>query len=257
MKKYKSLGQHFLRDPQISQDMVARFINETPCKNVLEIGPGDGAITQFLLLHNDINYKIVELDERLVQLHHKDPQRNHIEIIHCDFLKLNLRSVFDGSPFSIIGNFPYNISSQIIFKILDTPQLVPYLVGMFQREFAMRVISNSGHKDYGIPSVLTQYHYDCHHWFDIAPNLFEPPPKVWSTIISLNLKQEIRSDIDLSIFKRIVKATFNQRRKMLRNTLRAVMNESQLKNPLIEKYLMLRPEQITLDDYMNIATICS
>lgn len=172
-------------------------------------------------------------------------------------MQLDLKQLFQGEPFAVIGNFPYNISSQIIFKILDDIELVPQLVGMFQKEFADRVISMPGKKDYGIPSLLTQVYYNCEKWLDLAPELFDPPPKVWSSIISLKRKEVIEKDFDHRIFKLLIKQSFQNRRKMLRNTISEFFPNGEI--PQLPSFsretATLRPEQLHYQDFIYLSKL--
>ncbi len=248
MKAKKALGQHFLNDSQLAANIANSMttVNEFP--KVLEIGPGKGILSQFLI-NQDYDFQAVELDGDMVNvLAQSHPA---MKVIHSDFLKLDLRSIFTSEQFIIIGNFPYNISTEIIFKILKQVDLIPEMIGMFQKEVAERIISKHGSKVYGITSVLTQLFYEGEKLFDVPPHSFNPPPKVDSAVIRLTRKKE-KPYCDLSLLKQIVKMGFNQRRKMLRNTLKSVV-----KNPEIlkNKIFTLRPEQLSVIEFVQLTNL--
>lgn len=243
VKPKKSLGQHFLTN----EDIAARIVESisTSPKNVLEIGPGMGVLTKYLLQKKYEHFKVVELDGESVEFlksHYPDLSGN---IIAQDFLKLDLNSLFKDQ-LVIIGNFPYNISSQILFKILDSKDLVNETVGMFQKEVAERVASQPGNKQYGILSVLLQAFYDIEYLFTVDENQFLPPPKVKSAVIRLVRNPQKRLSCSESLFKQVVKAGFNQRRKTLRNSLSQFEFQPDFRqNEIFAK----RPEQLTVQDF--------
>jgi 16S rRNA (adenine1518-N6/adenine1519-N6)-dimethyltransferase len=246
----KSLGQHFLHDEHIAQRIVQSFCDELGVnKNVLEIGPGKGALTKYLLTKNEINFQLVEVDEQMIDfLLGQFPSLKNKIIAHdfltMDFKKLNL-------PVSIIGNFPYNISTQIVFKILENKNDVPLMTGMFQKEVAKRICSMHGNKEYGITSVLAQAFYDCTYLFSVSNGCFSPPPKVESGVIKLKRKEKMVAEInDEKIFFLVVKTAFNQRRKMLRNALRGLeWKEGFLQNKIFD----LRAEQLSVTDFIHLS----
>ena len=244
MKAKKALGQHFLIDENLSRQIAYSLQSLPHYKNVLEVGPGKGILTQFLI-PQDISFKVVELDKDMVSILIKSFPDLHDRIIHLDFLKLDLRRIYDDEPFLLIGNFPYNISTEIIFKVLDNKDLIPEVVGMFQREVADRFIAPHGNKTYGITSVLTQAFYHGEKLFDVGPMSFNPPPKVNSAVIRLTRKEN-PIQCNPKFFKQIVKLGFSQRRKMLRNTLKGIV-----KNPVLfeDKVFTLRPEQLSVADF--------
>ena len=211
----------------------------------MEVGPGQGILTDFLA-QKPFDLKLVELDDDLfVHLKEKyvDLSKN---IIHEDFLKLNLSEVFD-SPFAIIGNFPYNISSQIIFSILANHEQVPEMIGMFQKEVAERICADEGSKIYGITSVLTSFHYERELLFDVGPNNFDPPPKVNSAVIRLIHKENPPIIENYKSLKSMIKMAFNQRRKMLRNSLKPILQEIRLENiPFLDR----RPESLSPEEFI-------
>ncbi|MCQ2269982.1 MAG: 16S rRNA (adenine(1518)-N(6)/adenine(1519)-N(6))-dimethyltransferase RsmA [Bacteroidales bacterium] len=243
VKPKKSLGQHFLTNEDIAARIV-ESISSSP-KNVLEIGPGMGVLTKYLLQKKYEQFKVVELDGESVEFlksHYPDLSGN---IIAQDFLKLDLNSLFKDQ-LVIIGNFPYNISSQILFKILDSKDLVNETVGMFQKEVAERVASQPGNKQYGILSVLLQAFYDIEYLFTVDENQFLPPPKVKSAVIRLVRNPQKRLSCSESLFKQVVKAGFNQRRKTLRNSLSQFEFQPDFRqNEIFAK----RPEQLTVQDF--------
>jgi 16S rRNA (adenine1518-N6/adenine1519-N6)-dimethyltransferase len=241
----KSLGQHFLKDENIARKIIAA-LQKKSFERLLEIGPGAGALTKFLLEIKNIDFKAIELDEEKIEyllLHYPDLKD---KIIHQDFLKSPVP--FD-KDFIVIGNFPYNISSQILFKILEWKEQVPIVIGMFQKEVAQRIASKPNNKTYGILSVLVQAFYDVKYLFDVAPASFNPPPKVMSGVIELqirNRKLEIKNE---EFFFRLVKMAFNQRRKKLRNAVRNLFDENILQDQIFDK----RAEQLSVDDFAALS----
>ncbi|HWB27333.1 MAG TPA: 16S rRNA (adenine(1518)-N(6)/adenine(1519)-N(6))-dimethyltransferase RsmA [Chitinophagaceae bacterium] len=237
----KSLGQHFLKDENICRKIVAA-LQEHPFEQLAEIGPGGGALTKYLLQIPGINFKAIELDEEKVQyLQHTYPGIQG-KIIHEDFLRTTVP--FSGT-FTVVGNFPYNISSQILFKILDWYEQVPVVIGMFQKEVAQRIASKPGSKVYGILSVLIQAYYTVEYLFDVPQGCFNPPPKVMSGVIRLTLKEESLTVKSRQLFFTLVKTAFNQRRKMLRNAVRGLFEEEVLKEEIFDK----RAEQLSINDF--------
>jgi 16S rRNA (adenine1518-N6/adenine1519-N6)-dimethyltransferase len=235
----KSLGQHFLKDENICKKIVQAVEDQQPSQ-LLEIGPGAGAITKYLLQLPDVSFKAIELDtEKVNYLLHNYPLLNN-KLINQNFLEA--APPFEGS-FHIVGNFPYNISTQILFHILDWKQQVPVITGMFQKEVAQRVAAKEGNKVYGIMSVLVQAFYDVEYLFDVHENCFNPPPKVKSGVIRLTkaaTTPPMRSERDFFV---LVKTAFNQRRKMLRNGLKSLFDEEILKDEVFTK----RAEQLTVE----------
>jgi 16S rRNA (adenine1518-N6/adenine1519-N6)-dimethyltransferase len=248
MKAKKSYGQHFLTNEGTSEKIANSLLKLHDTKNVLEIGPGKGMLTKYLIAQ-DINLKVIEADKDMVDyLENHYPQLGE-KVIFLDFMKASLPKVFDGQPFYIIGNFPYNISSQIVFKALKHPELVPEIVGMFQKEMAERIISPPGSKEYGVISVLTQAYYDGEMLIKVPPGAFNPPPKVNSAVIRLKRKANPDLGCDERKFRNIVKTSFNSRRKMMRNTLKSIVNDEQI---LIDKEFDARPEQLSVKDFINL-----
>lgn len=242
----KALGQHFLCDDGIAQRIVDSL--QTPNPNVLEIGPGMGVLTQFLLKRDDIDFRVVEIDKESVEYLQCHYPQLAPRILSADFLKLNLAEMY-SEKVSIIGNFPYNISSQILFKILENKDLVTETVGMFQKEVAERVASQPGKKMYGILSVLLQAFFDIEYLFTVHENSFNPPPKVKSAVIRLKRNPAKQLHCDEKLFKSVVKTAFNQRRKTLRNSLKTFAFEPKFAASPI---FALRPEQLSVAQFEEI-----
>lgn len=243
-KKY--LGQHFLTDSNIARK-IAGTLSET-AEQVVEIGPGTGMLTRFLLERSFKRLVPVEIDaESVVFLKKNYPQLNN-DLIEGDFLKLNLSDIFQGE-FAITGNFPYNISSQILFKALDYYPKVTEITGMFQKEVAERIVSGHGNKTYGILSVLLQVYYEPCYLFTVHEQVFNPPPKVKSAVIKLVRRPEPPSGLDKQLLFTVVKAAFNQRRKTLRNALAAVCD---MQVPLLSEWSMKRAEQLSPEDFIKL-----
>lgn len=241
----KSLGQHFLKDENISRKIVEALLAQ-PFSNLVEVGPGAGALTKYLLQIDHIEFKAVELDEEKVNfLLHTYPSLQH-KIIQGNFLEI--AAPFNNN-FTVVGNFPYNISSQILFKILEWKEKVPVVVGMFQKEVAQRIASKAGSKVYGILSVLIQAFYKVEYLFDVHENSFIPPPKVKSGVIRLvktNTLLPMKSEKDFFI---LVKAAFNHRRKTLRNATKSLFNEETLAKDIFNK----RAEQLSIEDFAQLS----
>jgi 16S rRNA (adenine1518-N6/adenine1519-N6)-dimethyltransferase len=244
----KSYGQHFLVHESNASQIAGFIDNLTPGSNVLEIGPGRGMLTKYLL-GKSINLKMVEADVDMVNLLKTKYKIPEDQMIHLDFLKLNLSKVFDGAQFVIIGNFPYNISSQIVFKMINSKHIVPEMVGMFQLEMAERIIAKHGGKDYGVISVLTQAFYEGTMLLKLSPSDFNPPPKVNSAVIRLVRKDITQLDFNERILRNIVKSSFNQRRKMLRNTLKPLVNDQEI---LADDFFNKRPEQLSVEEFISL-----
>lgn len=242
----KSLGQHFLKENDIA-DRIAHSLSGDKSLKVLEIGPGTGILTASLLKSGISDLYCIEVDDRsVVYLKEHFPELNN-RIIHDDFLKVDL-SFMGPHPFRIIGNFPYNISSQILFRVLENYRMVTELVGMFQKEVAVRVASGPGNKDYGILSVLLQAYYHIEYLFTVPPAAFIPPPKVDSGVIRMQLKDHPGPGCDPVKFKTVVKTSFNQRRKTLRNSIRSLAMNGTEHLPFMSQ----RPEEL---DYQQFAQL--
>ncbi|MBD2704473.1 16S rRNA (adenine(1518)-N(6)/adenine(1519)-N(6))-dimethyltransferase RsmA [Spirosoma sp. BT702] len=257
VKPKKALGQHFLRDLSIAQDIAALLTGHGGYQKILEIGPGTGVLTQFLLKDNRFTTYVIEIDRESV-----DYLKQHVpalegRILPADFLTIRPDLLPDKqpdnvTPFAVIGNFPYNISTQILFKVLDMRDRVPEVVGMFQREVAQRIASGPGNKDYGILSVLLQAWYDIKYEFTVEPHVFDPPPKVHSGVISLRRNNVTNLGCDERKFKQVVKQGFSQRRKTLRNALKPLNpSEAALNSPFMEK----RAEQLSVAQFVELTKL--
>jgi len=244
----KSLGQHFLNDISIAKKIVESL---SPCQNILEIGPGTGILTQFLLKKNN-NLKLVEIDNESVNFLILELKINKSIIYNQDFLNLDLSKIFENNNFSVIGNFPYNISSQIVFKIIENRKLIPEMCGMFQYEVAERICENEGSKKYGIISVITQAFYETKLLFEVPNNFFSPQPKVNSAVILLKRKKNLKIDCDEKLFFKIVKLSFQQRRKTLRNSLKQINLSDNLREHII---FDKRPEQLSVDQFVDLTNL--
>ncbi|MEA4867683.1 MAG: 16S rRNA (adenine(1518)-N(6)/adenine(1519)-N(6))-dimethyltransferase RsmA [Rikenellaceae bacterium] len=276
VKPKKALGQHFLKDNKIAERIVKALVSpettpvtdpETaavPATNqVLEIGPGTGVLTAFLVKEQGIDFKLIEIDDESVRyLREYYPQLGD-SLIEGDFLRMDLEALFPGK-FMIIGNFPYNISSQIFFKVLDHREKIPTVVGMLQKEVAQRLASPPGNKDYGILSVLLQAWYNIEYLFTVDENSFIPPPKVKSAVIRITANDRKELGCDEVLFKKVIKATFNQRRKTIRNSIKSLLSTldttgkayealCRARTPLLAK----RPEQLSVEEFVELTLIVS
>ncbi|MEO8713292.1 MAG: 16S rRNA (adenine(1518)-N(6)/adenine(1519)-N(6))-dimethyltransferase RsmA [Parafilimonas sp.] len=237
----KSLGQHFLKDENISRNIVSALTKHS-FNQLLEIGPGAGALTKFLLQLDNIEFKAIELDDEKIEYLLQTYPSIKNKLIHKDFLKADIP--FENN-FVIVGNFPYNISSQILFKTLEWKDNVPLMIGMFQKEVAQRIASKPNSKIYGILSVLVQAFYNVEYLFDVSPLSFTPPPKVVSGVIELTIKNEAAKMRTEKDFFLLVKTAFNQRRKKLRNAVRNLFTEDILQLEIFDK----RAEQLSVEDF--------
>ena len=236
----KHLGQHFLTAPDIAQK-IADTLKFDTFKRVLEIGPGTGVLTQFLL-HKTEDLTVVEVDtESIVYLENHYPQLKK-RILQQDFLKMDIKVIFQNHPLAIIGNFPYNISTQIVFKVLEHRHQIPFFSGMFQKEVAKRICETAGSKKYGILSVLCQVFYNTNYCFTVKPGVFHPPPKVDSGVITLSRKTDFELSCDEALLFKVVKTSFQQRRKTLRNSLKSLALP---KNLTEDSIFDQRPEKLT------------
>lgn len=246
----KHLGQHFLADKNISRK-IADAILYDKVRNVVEIGPGTGALTEFLMLQ-DNKLKLIDLDKESIEyLHQKYPEKK-ADIIYGDFLKMDCKDYFE-EEFIVTGNFPYNISTQIMFKVVENRKQVTEVVGMFQKEVAQRIAEKHGSKTYGILSVIVQAFYDVEYLFTVSENVFIPPPKVKSGVIRLIRKENQKLDCDEKLFIQIVKATFNQRRKTIHNSLKKLG----LDKSTPEKFATKRPEQLSVEEFVELTKLMS
>src|SRR6476646_5554856 len=244
----KHLGQHFLTDKNIAEKIVNSLIHYDKYQQVLEVGPGMGVLSDFLLQKKEYETYLIDIDtESFYFLQKKYPELGD-KLLNADFLHLNFASIFPSS-FAIIGNFPYNISSQILFKILDNRNQVPEVVGMFQKEVAERCTAKAGSKEYGILSVFLQAYYKCEYLFTVKAGVFNPPPKVLSAVIRLSRNATETLGCDEKLFWQVVKAGFNQRRKTLRNALSSLINKEKMTD---NKTLDLRAERLTVDDFVKL-----
>ena len=249
----KNLGQHFLTDLNIAKQ-IADTVDACPELPVLEVGPGMGVMTQFLV-EKPRPLKVVEIDrESVAYLKATLFREQENPIIEGDFLRMDLREVFDGQPFVLTGNYPYDISSQIFFKMLDNKDLIPCCTGMIQHEVAVRMASQPGNKQYGILSVLIQAWYHVEYLFMVEPGVFNPPPKVKSAVIRMTRNEVTDLGCDEQLFKRVVKTVFNQRRKMLRVSLKQIFNGVQSASATFFEDPMMtrRPEQLSIPEFVEL-----
>ena len=256
----KALGQHFLTDLSIARAIAqALEVDKGTVMPTLEVGPGMGVLTQYLLERNDVDLRMVEVDsESIDYLLAHFPQVNG-KLMEADFLKLQLENFFPDQ-FCVIGNFPYNISSQIFFKVLDYKEQVPQVVGMVQKEVAERLASPPGKKAYGILSVLLQAWYDIEYLFTVSEHVFNPPPKVKSAVIRLRRNDRTDLGCDAALFKSIVKTSFNQRRKTIRNSVKPLAKEYHIPAEILSvmpsgeqvNLLDMRPEQLSVEQFIEL-----
>lgn len=248
VKPKKFLGQHFLKDLQVAQD-IADTVDACPSLPILEVGPGMGVLTQFLL-KKERPVKVVELDFESVAFLRENFSIMGENIIEQDFLKMDLSQLFGGQPFVLTGNYPYNISSQIFFKMLDYKDLIPCCTVMIQKEVAERIAAGPGSKTYGILSVLIQAWYHVEYLFTVHEHVFNPPPKVKSAVIRMTRNETSELGCDEKLFKQIVKTTFNQRRKTLRNSISPILGKD---NPLSSDPIFnKRPEQLSVQEFIDL-----
>ncbi len=244
----KNLGQHFLTDKNIAREIV-EHLQATNVDRILEIGPGMGILTRFLLENKSYETYVIEIDHESVEyLHHHFPQLSD-HIIEGDFLKLNLLSEVSDQPFALIGNLPYNISSQIFFKILENRNLIPEIVCMLQKEVAKRITSGPGSRVYGILSVFLQTWYNVEYLIDVPPYVFDPPPNVQSAVIRLTANGRTDLGCNEALFFKIVKQAFNQRRKMLRNSIKCFSTRIEELDAVL---LTRRPEQLSVAEFIDL-----
>lgn len=256
VKAKKHLGQHFLKDESIALQ-IAETLSMDNYGKVVEIGPGTGVLTKYLLAR-DIDLIAMDLDEEsIIYLNHSFPLehsdilngKGSLQVIEGDFLKFDIKTLLGEEQFAITGNFPYNISTQIVFKMLEYRDQIPEFSGMFQKEVAQRICEKGGNKTFGILSVLVQAYYDATYLFTVSPQVFDPPPKVESGVIRLVRKKNFKLDCDEKLFFRVVKAVFNHRRKTIRNSLKTFELSDNLKEDAI---FDLRPEQLAVADFLEL-----
>lgn len=251
VKPKKNLGQHFLKDTEIAKH-IAETLDGFPLLPVLEVGPGTGMLTRYLI-EKGRNLTVVEIDRQsTAYLREHFPELKN-KIIENDFLKLDLGKLYNNSAFCLIGNYPYNISSQIFFKVLDNKNIIPCCAGMIQKDVAERIIAPPGNKTYGILSVLLQTWYNIEYLFTVGEQAFIPPPKVKSAVVRLTRNKREKLDCNEKLFKSVVKTGFNQRRKMLRNSLKSLLpDESRMPdNPLLNQ----RPEQLSIAQFEELTNL--
>ena len=247
----KALGQHFLTDQSVARAIVAALSADSPVRDVLEIGPGMGVLSQYLVQREDIDLKLIEIDSESVEylLTHLPGMEGRL--MEGDYLRLDMTRIFPG-PYRVIGNFPYNISSQIFFKILEDKDRVPEVVCMIQKEVADRIAEKPGSKVYGILSVLLQAWYDIEYVISVGPGAFVPPPKVHSAVIRLRRNARTELGCDERLFKQVVKTAFNQRRKTLRNALKPLLPEdADTSDPIFD----LRAERLGVEDFVRLTLL--
>jgi len=250
----KHLGQHFLKDESIAQKIAETLSFQGYC-NVLEIGPGTGVLTKYIL-REKVNLVAMDLDRESIaylksgfSLENNLEEKGKLTVLEADFLKFDILSLFKKEQFAITGNFPYNISTQIVFKMLEVKNQVPEFTGMFQKEVAQRICSKEGSKAYGILSVYAQTFYDATYLFTVPPEVFDPPPKVESGVLRLKRKNDFKLGVDEQLLLRVIKTAFNQRRKTLRNSLKSFGLSDNLKEDAI---FALRPEQLAVADFVGL-----
>jgi len=247
VKAKKHLGQHFLKDESIAE-RIADTLNLEGYNDVLEIGPGMGVLTKYLLA-KPVNIYVIEIDTESVTYLDENYPKLKDKIISRDFLKYNINEIFDGRQFAIIGNFPYNISTQIVFRALEYRNQIPEFAGMFQKEVAERICEKKGTKTYGILSVLVQAFFDAEYLFTVSEDVFIPPPKVKSGVLRLRRKENFTLPCNEKLFFTVVKTAFQQRRKTLRNSLKTLNLSDNLREDTI---FDLRPEQLTVEQFIGL-----
>ena len=250
MRAKKSYGQHFLHDDNICREIADAILALDNIDVLIEVGPGQGAITRYLI-ESSIPFFVIEADRDMVSYLKKNlPALPKDHIIEADFLKVNLEKLFPDQQIAIVGNFPYNISSQIVIKCIDLRHQVQHMLGMFQKEMADRMLSGPGNKTYGSLSVQSGAYFDGRSVLNVGPGAFKPPPKVQSTVIALTRKHAPMKVHDSKRFRQVVRAAFNQRRKMLRNSIKSLVDDAAL---LESEIFTKRPEQLSVQDFVDIA----
>ena len=240
----KHLGQHFLLDENISKNISDSLTNTANYNTIIEVGAGTGALTKYLLEKEE---KLIALDVDQESIEYLKKHYPELDIRNLDFLKINVDKLSENN-FAVIGNFPYNISSQILFKILDYKDKIPEVLGMFQQEVAQRICESPGTKKYGIISVLLQAYYNTEYLFTVDKSAFLPPPKVQSGVIRLKRNNTYKLSCNEKLFKQVVKISFNQRRKMIRNSVKSLLSDKQATH----KFFTKRPEQLSVDDFIEL-----
>jgi 16S rRNA (adenine1518-N6/adenine1519-N6)-dimethyltransferase len=242
----KHLGQHFLTDKNICRKIADQYGKHQNCTKVLEIGPGMGALTEFLLQRGDLDVYVMDVDSESIEYLQKHYPQLENKIFEADFLRIDVKKYMGDEPFSVVGNFPYNISSQILFKCLDHRDQIPEIMGMFQKEVAERVAEKPGSKQYGILSVILQAFYTIDYCFTVDEHVFNPPPKVKSGVIRCTRNERKNLDCDEALFIRIVKMSFNQRRKTIRNSIKQLIKDKGFDHPILND----RPERLSVEDFV-------
>lgn len=251
----KHLGQHFIKDLTVCKRIADEVKSDVKFEKVLEVGPGMGALTDFLLLSDAFETHVIEIDTESVAYLNENSPKLKGRIYEKDFLKTDLQALMGTEPYAVVGNFPYNISSQILFKVLDHKNQIPLVVGMFQKEVAERIAEGPGSKKYGIMSVLLQAFYDIEYLFTIPPTVFNPPPKVDSAVIRLIRNKTQSLNCDEQMFKRIVKMAFNQRRKTLRNSIKPLLMNVDIQTEYLQVLLQRRPETLSVEEYIGLTQL--
>lgn len=248
VKAKKHLGQHFLINEEVTKQIADALLYSDKYNEVLEVGPGTGAVTKYLM-EKDFNLSVVEVDQE--SIHYLQQHYPDLAIINEDFLKLDTDAIYKDKPIGVVGNFPYYISSQILFKAYENRDKIIEVVGMFQKEVAVRIAAAPGNKTYGILSVLLQAFYDIDYLFTVHEDSFDPPPKVKSSVIRLTRNKVKGLDCDEKLFKQVVKAGFGMRRKTLRNSLKPLLTDEIKGNEIFNK----RPEQLSVQEFVGITQL--
>ncbi len=248
VKPKKHLGQHFLKDKSVCQRIANQFQHHQGVKTVIEIGPGTGALTEYLLQDKETDLHVMDVDMESIAYLKEHFSQLQGRIIFGDFLRVNPTEIVGDKPFAVVGNFPYNISSQILFKCIDFKDSIPEITGMFQKEVAERVAEKPGSKTYGILSVLLQAYYDIEYCFTVDEHVFDPPPKVKSGVIRCTRNSRKELPCDEKLFKQVVKMSFNQRRNTIRNSIKALLPKEHEENPMLQ----LRPERLSVEAFIEL-----
>jgi len=247
----KQLGQHFLTDLSIAKATVDAFNIDGKLKNVLEVGAGMGVLTKFITERKDLKLTVIDIDTESIEYLKQEHWINNDQLIEGDFLSIDLKTIYGDQPFGILGNFPYNISTQILFKALEYKDQCLEVVGMFQKEVAERIASKEGSKVYGITSILLQAFFDIDYMFTVHEDVFNPPPKVKSAVIRLKRNSVKKLPCDEKLFKQLVKVSFNQRRKTMRNSLKQYLTDELKAMELFNK----RPEQLSVQQFIELTNL--
>lgn len=244
----KHLGQHFLKDKNTCKKIADQFQHHQGVNKAIEIGPGMGALTDYLLLDEQTDLWVMDVDRDSIAYLHANKPELAGKIIEADFLKADILALMNHEPFAVLGNFPYNISSQILFRCIEFKDYIPEIMGMFQKEVAERVAEKPGSKTYGILSVLLQAYYDISYCFTVDEHVFDPPPKVKSGVIRCVRNERKSLPCDEKLFKNVVKTSFNQRRKTIRNSIKVLLPETYPENEMLQ----LRPERLSVDQFVEL-----